>query len=219
MLETMTGTPLMPRSVVTRRRESFAGRAAPWAAVAALLGITALVLRWQGRVWWCEEGDSTFWISDVWTSHCSQHWADPYTITHVSHGLIFWTVMWFWAGWMPRWAPPVRWRLAIGVAVAAAWEIAENTEIVINRPRTVTLSLDYMGATAWPTRGGGCDRVRAGVLIARPSGEVGDGGPFVLTEIVLLFVMRDNLTLNVIMLFWPIEAIKQWQTPGSISGP
>lgn len=213
MLETMTGTPLMPRSVVTRRRESFAGRAAPWAAVAALLGITALVLRWQGRVWWCEEGDSAFWISDVWTSHCSQHWADPYTITHVSHGLIFWTVMWFWAGWMPRWAPPVRWRLPIGVAVAAAWEIVENTEFVINRYRTVTMSLDYMGDSV-ANAVGDVIACGLGVLIARAIGWKWAMGLFVLTEIVLLFVMRDNLTLNVIMLFWPIEAIKQWQTPG-----
>lgn len=213
MLETMTGTPLMPRSVVTRRRESFAGRAAPWAAVAALLGITALVLRWQGRVWWCEEGDSAFWISDVWTSHCSQHWADPYTITHVSHGLIFWTVMWFWAGWMPRWAPPVRWRLPIGVAVAAAWEIVENTEFVINRYRTVTMSLDYMGDSV-ANAVGDVIACGLGVLIARAIGWKWAMGLFVLTEIALLFVMRDNLTLNVIMLFWPIEAIKQWQTPG-----
>lgn len=214
----MAGTPLMPRSVVTRERGSLAGRAAPWLVAAALLGITALMLRWQGRVWWCEEGDSAFWIGDVWTSHCSQHWADPYTVTHVSHGLIFWTVFCFWARWFPRTAPSVRWRLPIGMAIAAAWEIVENTEFVINRYRTVTMSLDYMGDSV-ANAVGDVIACGLGLLIARAVGWKWAMGLYALTEFALLFVMRDNLTLNVIMLFWPIEAIRQWQTPGHIGGP
>lgn len=190
----------------------------PWAAVLGMLGITAAMLRWQGRVWWCEQGDGAFWISDVWTPHCSQHWADPYTITHVSHGLIFWTVMHFWGKWAPRWSVPMRWRLCAAVGVAAAWEIVENTEFVINRYRTVTMSLDYMGDSVANAVG---DVVACGIglLIARWAGWKWAMGIFVATEIVLLFVMRDNLTLNVIMLFWPVQAIKDWQSYGHLPQP
>lgn len=203
----------MPRTVSSRDAGLLSWRGWPWVVIGLMLVMTAATLRWQGRVWWCEQGDWAFWISDVWTSHCSQHWADPYTVTHMSHGLIFWTVMYFGFRWFPKLAVPMRWRLSVAVAIAAAWEIIENTEFVINRYRTVTMSLDYMGDSVANAVG---DVVACGIgfMIARWLGWKWAMGIFVLTEIVLLFVMRDNLTLNVLMLFWPIEAVKQWQSSG-----
>ena len=164
-------------------------------------------------MWWCDEGDWAFWIGDVWTPHCSQHWADPYTITHMSHGLIFWTVLWFWAKWFPKWSVPMRWRLCVAVGIAAAWEVLENSAFIINRYRTVTMSLDYMGDSVANAIG---DVIACGIgfVFAKWAGWKWAMAVFVLTEVALLLVMRDNLTLNVIMLIWPIEAIKQWQSPG-----
>ena len=207
---------MMPRSVHTRYSGPGSWRGWPWVVVGVLLVITVVSLRLEGRIWWCDaepSGDWSPWISDVWTSHCSQHLADPYSITHMSHGLIFWTALFFLARWFPRVAVPMRWRLALSVGVAAAWEIVENTEFVINRYRSVTMSLDYMGDSVANSLG---DVLACGLgfLIAQKLGWKWAMGIFVFTEIVLLFWMRDNLTLNVIMLLWPIDAIKEWQSSG-----
>ena len=205
----------MPRSVLTRDKGWLSWSGWPWIVVVAMLAVTAAALRWEGRVWWCERGDSAFWISDVWTAHCSQHWADPYTITHFSHGLIFWTVLYFWSKWVPKWSVSMRWRLCVAIAIAAAWEIVENSEFIIDRYRTVTMSLDYMGDSVANAVG---DVIACGLgfVFARWAGWKWAMGVFAATEVILLFVMRDNLTLNVIMLLWPIEAIKQWQSAGQL---
>lgn len=180
--------------------------------IAGMFAAMVVSMRLMGRVWWCDQGDWAFWISDVWTPHCSQHWADPYTVTHMSHGLIFWTVLYFWGKWVPRWSVPARWRLSVSVGIAAAWEVVENTPMVIDRYRTVTMSLDYMGDSI-ANAVGDVAACMLGFVIAKWAGWKWAMAIFVATEIVLLFVMRDNLTLNVLMLFWPIEAIKQWQSP------
>jgi hypothetical protein len=182
--------------------------------IAGMFAAMVVSMRLMGRVWWCDQGDWAFWISDVWTPHCSQHWADPYTVTHMSHGLIFWTVLYFWGKWAPRWSVPIRWRMSVAVGIAAAWEVLENTPMVIERYRTVTMSLDYMGDSI-ANAVGDVAACMLGFVIAKWAGWKWAMAIFVATEIVLLFVMRDNLTLNVLMLFWPIEAIKQWQAGGA----
>jgi hypothetical protein len=108
---------------------------------------------------------------------------------------------------------PARWALPIAVLVEAAWEVTENTPMVIDRYRAVTVSWGYSGDSIINSASdigwmivGFLVAVRlpwwASVLIA-----IG-------LELLTLFVIRDNLTLNVIMLFWPIEAIRQWQGMG-----
>jgi predicted MFS family arabinose efflux permease len=99
----------------------------------------------------------------------------------------------------------------VAVGVAAAWEVVENTPMVIERYRTVTMSLDYMGDSI-ANSVGDVAACMLGFVIAKWAGWKWAMGIFVVTEIALLFVMRDNLTLNVLMLFWPIEAVKQWQS-------
>lgn len=199
--ETKTPTALHPTS---------AGRQTVWPAlvIAAILLTTVLALRYEGRLWTCECGGWQVWKGDVWSSHCSQHVLDPYSITHMSHGLIFWCVM-LWL--LPKMS--VAWRLVIAVGIAAAWEVAENSAFVINRYRSVTMSLDYMGDSVLnATADVMCCFV--GFFVARALGPMRTLALFVLTETMLLFTMRDNLTLNVIMLVWPIEAIKTWQSMG-----
>ncbi len=111
----------------------------------------------------------------------------------------------------PRWA--VKWRLCIVVAVAAAWEVLENSPPIIERYRTATMSLDYLGDTVVNALG---DILACGIgfFIARWLGFLKSLVMLVASEVFLLILMRDNLTLNVLMLIYPVPAIKAWQSVG-----
>lgn len=184
-----------------------------WPALSILTLFVALVaiLRLEGRIWYCAQGDAglaAIWSSDIWSSHCSQHILDPYSITHMSHGLIFWCLL----AWL---APKMKfaWKLVTSMSIAALWEVAENSAFVINRYRSVTMSLDYLGDSVTnATADVLCCGV--GVFVARALGVWKTLALFAATEIILLFAVRDNLTLNCIMLIYPVEAIKAWQTTG-----
>jgi hypothetical protein len=185
----------------------------PWVCGAGILILTIVLLRFEGRVWWCDCRTLRPWISDVWTSHCSQHLLDPYSLTHLLHGVIFYGVL----AWL---APRLRvsWRFCIAVAVAAGWEVLENSSFIINRYREETMSLDYMGDSAVNALGDilSC---AAGFFIARWLGLLRSLALIVAVEVGLLFLIRDNLTLNVIMLIRPVDAIKEWQAAGRAPGP
>jgi len=191
----------------------------PAVVTAALLIATTIALRLEGRVWWCEQGDWLPWATDVWSPHCSQHLLDPYSLSHVCHGLIFAGAL----AWLCRsrrksgsgraCRVPVRWQFVIAIATAAAWEIAENSAWVINRYRTATMSLDYLGdSVANSLSDVACCGV--GFWIARRIGWKWSIALFIALELISLACIRDNLTLNVIMLIHPVQAIKQWQTAG-----
>jgi hypothetical protein len=179
--------------------------------VAALLFImlaTVASLRYEDRVWWCVCRTPRVWIGDVWTSHCSQHLSDPYSLTHLSHGLIFFGLLYPLRRWLTQ-----AWRFVIAVGIAAGWEVLENSQFIINRYRTATMSLDYLGDSVVNSVG---DILCAGLgfWLARWLGWWRTVLLFVASELLLLALIRDNLTLNVIMLVWPIEAVKAWQAAG-----
>jgi len=142
----------------------------------------------------------------------SQHLFDPYSITHVSHGLIFYGVLWLVARRMK-----MGWRFCIAIAIAAAWEILENSPFIINRYRNVTMSLEYLGDSVINALG---DVASCGIgfVLARWMGWRWALALFVATEVLLLVLIKDNLTLNVIMLVWPLQAIKDWQMVGHAPG-
>ncbi|MDX2117219.1 MAG: DUF2585 family protein [Planctomycetota bacterium] len=185
-------------------------------------------LRLEGRIWWCACGSLDLWKSDVWSSHCSQHLVDPYSITHLSHGLLIWCglAMVLDMRWTrgaassldgarqrsaSMFATP--WRITAAVVFACVWELAENSPAVIERYRSVTMSLDYLGDSVINSLGDvACCTV--GMFVARRLGVLRTLAFFAVTEIALLWLIRDNLTLNVIMLAAPIDAIKQWQMQG-----
>lgn len=177
----------------------------PWLAMATVLATTACVLRSEGRSWWCACGRLSLWSGDVWSSHNSQHLFDPYSLTHVLHGVVLCGLL----AWVfPRLAPV--WRLCLVIAVEAAWEIVENSEFVIQRYRTLTMALDYHGDSVANSLG---DILSCGVgfSIARRLGFLGSLALFLATEGVLVIWIRDSLLLNVLMLICPIDAIKAWQ--------
>ena len=118
-----------------------------------------------------------------------------------------------WRKWRLFGGRPARWALPIAVLVEAAWEVAENTPMVIDRYRAVTVSFGYSGDSVLNSMGDICSMI-VGFLVASRLPWWGSLALGIFFELLTLYVIRDNLTLNVIMLFWPIEAIRQWQAGG-----
>jgi len=150
----------------------------------------------------------------VQSAENSQQLTDWYSLSHVIHGMIMYFLAWLlWNKWKLFGGRPARFALPIATFVEAAWEVTENTPMVIDRYRAVTVSFGYSGDSVLNSMGDiGC--MILGFLVASRlpwwlSLAIG-----VVFELLTLYVIRDNLTLNVIMLFWPIEAIRQWQAAG-----
>ena len=169
-----------------------------------MLAIQAVVLWALGQPW-AYKGGVDFY-SPAWSSSTSQHLIDPYTLSHILHGIVFyWVIRAFKVAPYPA--------LLIAIAVEISWEILENTPLIINRYREETASLDYYGDSILNSV---CDTIAAivGFFLAYWSGWKWSVVIFVAFELFALYLSRDNLTLNVIMLIHPIEWIKQWQLQG-----
>jgi hypothetical protein len=171
-----------------------------------ILVVHPIVLRLEGRRWWCACGRPLLWSGNVHSSHNSQHLADPYSFSHVEHGILFYGLFtWLW----PRMS--VAWRFVLTLAVEAGWEIAENTNAVIDRYRAATISLDYFGDSIGNSIGDVLSCL-IGFYLARRIGFWPSFAVVVVTELVMLFWIRDNLLLNIVMLLHPFDAVKQWQS-------
>jgi Protein of unknown function (DUF2585) len=157
----------------------------------------------SGRPWVCKYGVGL--VTGAWTNCTSQHLLDPYSLTQVLHGIIFY--------WVLRYvAPkiPLPWQLVIAVAIEIGWELLENSAWVIERYRQQTVSLDYVGDSILNSFGDLVTMVIGFVVASQFSWKVALA-VLVIVEVGLLVTIRDNLTLNVLMLFVPVEGIKQWQ--------
>lgn len=180
--------------------------AVKWGAIAVVMMATWFALRLEGRRIWCKCRTPHAFIADAYSEHTSQHLLDPYSFSHVLHGVIF-----FWAlAWLAPWASNGA-RLVVSTAIEAGWEILENSRWVIDRYRETTAALGYEGDSVVNSMGDVACCV-AGYLLAKQIGWKWSIAVFFVVELGLLATIRDNLTLNVIMLLWPIEAIKNWQT-------
>lgn len=177
----------------------------PWLAATLVLTLTVLQLRRQGRMWCCACGHGNLWAGDIWSAHNSQHVLDPYSFTHILHGVVF-----FWLlAWMLK-RVSLSWRLTLAILIEAVWEVAENAPYIIQRYRTATIGLGYEGDSVINSL---ADILccTAGFLLARRLGLRLSLLVFVFVELLLALAVRDNLTLNVVMLLCPIDAIKHWQ--------
>lgn len=170
--------------------------------------VAMLVLASQGRVLWCQAGDYVPWSFDIWSKHNSQHLFDPYSFTHMLHGV---AEFWILSVLFPN--MPVRWRLLVAIVLEACWEVAENSSFVIERYRAATISLDYFGDSILNSMS---DIVfcATGFAIASKIRFLPSLALFVITETILLLTIRDSLLLNILMLLYPIDWIKQWQLGG-----
>ena len=173
------------------------------AVVVVLLMI--VLLRVQGRLLVCACGYFEIWTSDTCSSNNSQQLFDPYSLTHVLHGFIF---FWLIALFFRRTAPG--WQLWLALLLESAWEVFENSSFVIERYRTATAALGYTGDTAVNSIGDlACAMI--GFWIARRVGIRGSIILFLLLELVLILWIHDSLLLQMLMLIRPVEAIKSWQ--------
>ncbi len=218
MTPTTPTTPISPATPAPSRFD----RLVPVLLIPAVFAGMIAAMLFEGRIWWCACGSWALWKSDVWSSHCSQHVADPYSISHISHGLLFWCLFaWLADRLGPRYFPAaaarftIPKRLLLAVLAAAVWEVAENSTYVIERYRTVTMSLDYLGDSIINSTGDVLCCV-LGFEIARRMGIAGTLLLFVAFELILLWTIKDNLSLNVLMLLWPVKAIKEWQSQGHL---
>lgn len=177
----------------------------PIAVTILLAAATTVLLSNQGRSWWSKSGEITFWVGDAWSSETSQQFTDPYSFSHLQHGLLFFGLL-YWL--LPKLS--VFWRFFIATLIEAAWEIAENSQIIIDRYREGTAALGYEGDTIFNSVG---DLVSCGLgfIIAYYLGFWRTVILFVVIEVAMIFTIYDSLLLNVIMLVYPIDAIREWQ--------
>lgn len=171
----------------------------------AMIAVTAIILLAMGRIPICDCGYVLLWTPADDLAGSSQHIADWYTFSHIIHGFIF-----YWVLWLAFRRSSVGERALGAIFIEAAWEVAENSPWIIDRYREATIAVGYTGDSvlnsvfdilwmllgfffAW--------RMPVWVTIVTA----------IVFELLALWVIRDNLTLNVVMLVYPIEAIKVWQ--------
>ena len=184
----------------------------PWAAMAGILVAVAAIQFAIGRVPICACGYVRLWHGDVWSSGNSQHLTDWYTLSHIDHGFLFYALL----RWLrPAWS--IAWRAAAAMLIEGAWEVVENTALIIDRYREVTASLDYYGDSIVNSFGDGVAML-VGFFIAARVPTLASVAIVLLLEGVAAWVIRDNLTLNVLMLVRPVEAVREWQMQGAPTG-
>lgn len=188
-------------------------RAALIASILVALAAVAVLFA-MGRPPICTCGTIELWHGQVQSAGNSQHITDWYAPSHFTHGLIMAGVAWLlWQRWKLFGGRPERWALPIAVLVESAWEVSENTPAVINRYREATAAFGYSGDSILNSAAD-IGWMVLGFLIAVRLPVRASVALALFLELLALYAIRDNLTLNVVMLLYPIDAIRDWQAAG-----
>ena len=181
---------------------------------ALILGVLAVVLvtiaveAWMGRLWLGPDGRFGWLETDIWSSSQSQRVFDPYSFSHILHGVGFYALLWLVAG-----KRSISARFLGAVMLEGVWEILENSPVIIDRYRAVTIAQGYIGDSILNSVS---DIIMAaiGFVIAWRLTLIQSVAVVFLTGLVMLALIRENLTLNIIMLVWPLDSIRAWQMVG-----
>ncbi|MFZ2621277.1 MAG: DUF2585 family protein [Minisyncoccia bacterium] len=170
--------------------------------------ITGVIEYFSGRSLLGPDGIFGWWDGNIWGSENSQRVADAYSFSHIIHGMIF-----YWFLWLVARKVPAKYRFVIALIMEAGWELLENSPIIIDRYRAVTIAQGYVGDSVLNSVS---DVVMSGIgfVIAKYSKVWVTVSLIIVMELGCLFWIRDNLTLNVVMLIHPVESLKLWQSEG-----
>lgn len=171
-----------------------------------VFALVALIEYSSGRSIFGPDGKFGFWDGNIWGSENSQRVADAYSFSHIIHGLLFYGFLWLVARKIP-----LQYRFLIALVIEGGWELLENSPIIINRYREATISLGYVGDSILNSVSD-VGMMAIGFCIARTVRIWVSIAIIVIFEVGCLLWVRDNLTLNVLMLVHPVESIKSWQS-------
>jgi hypothetical protein len=177
----------------------------PFIVLVLIIVLTAGYLLWIGREPICKCGYVKLWHGVVVSSENSQHISDWYTPSHIIHGFLFFGLLWLVARKLA-----FGWRLVIATVVEAAWEILENSDMIIERYRAVTISLDYYGDSVLNVVADISAMILGFFLASRLPVWV-TVALIVLFEAATIWLIRDGLALNILMLLYPLDGVAAWQ--------
>jgi Protein of unknown function (DUF2585) len=180
-------------------------KAVTYLPIAFIIVSVAFIEYAQGRLLICKCGYVKLWEGVVNSSDNSQHIADWYSLSHIIHGFIFFGVTWL---LVRKW--PLAYKLLAATLIEGGWELLENSSFIINRYREGTISLDYFGDSVINSTSDIAFMIIGFFIASKLPWKITIAAAIAM-ELLALYVIRDNLTLNIVMLLYPLEVIKHWQ--------